>query len=474
MTLFAIIAAIVGLVWGTYFVLRGSLVVGSTLYLIVASVLGYDFLHFDVGGISMSMDRLLLLWAIGSFAVQWRLGRTTPKPITRDEIIMFSFFGLLCFNTFTHDFRNHDPGQVPIVQHLINGYLIPLILYWIVRQSTVTRRDVEVSQLLMIVFGVYLAFTAFFEVTQTWSMVFPKYIADPTIGIHFGRARGPFLQSVRLGVYLTAAWFMAWMLLNWQGRFGRRGQLIGIVLLPIFLGSLYVTYTRSVWMGVALIVALTTFATLHGRTRWAAIACMMFAGLAVVAVKGDKLVSFQREYSAAETRESTSMRGSFAYVSWLMFKERPISGFGFGHFSRENQRFLNDRALPLRHEAIRGYIHHNTFLSLLVDLGLFGLLLYGLLLYRWGRGAWQLWCNQRAPDWMRSHGLLMLGFMIAYMVQMLFHEVSYSPMENGILYLLAGLTAALRSQQEPAMSTPRATGQFESPSPFWRLANSPR
>jgi hypothetical protein len=44
------------------------------------------------------------------------------------------------------------------------------------------------------VFGLYLSVTAVFEITKQWSLVFPGFIGDPKIGIHFGRARGPMLQ----------------------------------------------------------------------------------------------------------------------------------------------------------------------------------------------------------------------------------------------------------------------------------------
>ncbi len=46
-------------------------------------------------------------------------------------------------------------------------------------------------------------------------------------------------------------------------------------------------------------------------------------------IVGPNLVAFKREYSEAETRESTYMRAAFAYVSWQMFLDRPIEGFWF-------------------------------------------------------------------------------------------------------------------------------------------------
>ena len=53
------------------------------------------------------------------------------------------------------------------------------------------------------------------EMAKLWGLVFPRFIGDPTIGIHFGRARGPMLQSVRLGVACSPVW-PRW----WSTRFG--------------------------------------------------------------------------------------------------------------------------------------------------------------------------------------------------------------------------------------------------------------
>ena len=49
----------------------------------------------------------------------------------------------------------------------------------------------ELGQLLVtiVAMGVYLSCTAMLEAGHVWSFVFPRYIADPNLGIHFGRAR---------------------------------------------------------------------------------------------------------------------------------------------------------------------------------------------------------------------------------------------------------------------------------------------
>ena len=43
--------------------------------------------------------------------------------------------------------------------------------------------------------GFYLGLTGIFEYLQLKQFVFPSYIMNPWIGVHWGRARGPFMNS---------------------------------------------------------------------------------------------------------------------------------------------------------------------------------------------------------------------------------------------------------------------------------------
>ena len=166
--------------------------------------------------------------------------------------------------------------------------------------------------------------------------------------------------------------------------------------------------------------------------------------LLVVAIKRDKLIAFQRDTTtAADTEQSTYMRASFAYVSWLMFQDRPLTGVGFGQFPQESIHYLGDRRTSLKLEQIRGYIHHNTYLSLLVELGIFGLLLNLAVFACWLTQAWKLWRDRQLPFWVRTHGLLFLAVIACHAIQMLFREVSYAPIENGLIFFIAGTTSSL-------------------------------
>ncbi len=439
-------------IWSLWLVPRASLLVLAATYLIAASVAGYDIWNMHVG-VSLSVDRIVLIMLFGCFAVHQFTRRTEKRDVPASEWILFGFLALLLVNTFAHDWQRSAPEQVPIVPHLVDGYLIPLFLYWVARHAVTRQKDVDAIYVMFTLLGVYLSITALCEITGAWGLVFPRKIADPLLGIHFGRARGPFLQSVRLGIYLLCCLSMNWTLLIWRNRFGRYGQALGIVLTPLFAAAIGATLTRSIWMGFGLAAAILIGLTWQGRWRRAAFLGMFFAAVLVLVIGKNGLVAFKRETTAQDTKQSTSMRAVFAYVSYLMIKERPIAGFGFGHFPSEKDKYLNDRATRLEMETIRGYIHHNTYLSIFVELGVFGFALMCALWTAWIVRGYRLWSDVMAPDWMRGQALVFLMLVAVYLVQMIFHEVTYSTVENGLLFMLAGLTSGMVSAREPAATS---------------------
>lgn len=450
MYLVVTLAAVAGLLWAGVAALRGSLLAGCTVYLVLAAFGGQDFLEFSLAGIHISPDRVFLVGLLGAWLAQRWLGRTDSKPVGPGDVLLGAFFAVLLVGTFTSDWRTTSPYVSPVLPHLINGYLIPLVLFWIARQSAHDKASVGRVHVGLALFGVYLVGTALAEWLGLWGLVVPRYIADPELGVHFGRARGPMLQAATFGYYLVACLLATWIFLAWRAPWGRMGRLLAVGLLPLYGLAMFATSTRSVWVGGGLVVGLVVALTLQGAWRPVLLGGLVVGALGLVAVKGDGLVAFKRDgLSAEDTRESTWMRVKFAYVSWQMFQDRPLRGHGFGQFPDKSRYYLSDRESGLYLETIRGYINHNTILSLLVDVGLAGPLLFLALLAWWGRTAGRLWRATGAPAWVRGHALLTLGTLSAYGVQIMFRECTYTPLENGLLFLMAGTSVGLAARWLP-------------------------
>ncbi len=433
-------------VWAVIVLLRGSVFLSTALFLVATSCLPAEFFSFDAAGLTWTLDRLWFLALVTQAAIRWYRGDQSFTRLAPPDVAIGLFALWLVVRTITQPLGISVPGQAPTLMHLVNGYLIPFVLYALLRTSKLDPLQLRSALIVIVLLGLYLGATALFEVAKLWGLVFPRFIADPDLGIHFGRARGPMLQSVRLGIVLLACWVPMFVYTVWL-KPGSRFQWAALAIsLPIMWGAIGVTYTRSIWLALAAVVFLLVICCLRGLPRRAAVMAMLGAGMLVVLIKGPDLIAFKREFSAAETRESTYMRAAFAYVSVEMFKDRPVAGFGFNQFQVYNLPYLSDRSTNIRLESIRGYVHHNGYLSLLVDLGIVGFALYGFVALTYAFQAWALWQSQAVPKWARGLGLVALAVGIAHLIQMAFHEVSFSSIENGFLFSIFGLIVAANEQ----------------------------
>jgi O-antigen ligase len=435
-----VVGLVAAAVWAAAFALRAPLMAACLAFLLLAVCFGHEFLHFDLGPLPLTLDRVWIGVLLGTFLVQWRLGRTEPKPMARVDFVLLAFLTLVTASTLLAGATDESNMAGSPLWHLVVGYLFPAVLYFVARQSALSEARVSMLHGFLAMFGVYLGLTGIAEMTGQWSLVFPKYIADPNIGLHFGRARGPMVQSVSYGLYLGICTVA---MLVWMQRFGRAGKLVLLLLAPLPLGAAALTLTRSVWLGTGLALFLFAALVLKDWVRKLVLFSAIGAAAIVVVANFDRFTAFKREGTADDTRSSAASRASFAYVSWQMFQDRPLLGFGFGGFPEAKLPYLDDRTTSLNLEIIRPLAHHNTYLSLLVELGAVGFLLYVVLLGLWVSFGWRLARGHRRPAWVQAHGVLLLCALATYAVQMMFHDVSFTSIDNGVIFLLAGTAVGL-------------------------------
>jgi O-antigen ligase len=168
------------------------------------------------------------------------------------------------------------------------------------------------------------------------------------------------------------------------------------------------------------------------------------AGVLLAAATWSEVVDLRREGTASDAEHSVGQRESFTYVSWQMFKDHPLLGVGFGRFYDRKLPYLSDRSQDFELESLRPLHHHNTLLCILTETGLVGLAAFVALLAAWARSGWSLVRSDDQPAWARSHGVLMLAVLVAYLSSAVFHDLTLLPTQQWLLFTLAGLTANLR------------------------------
>ncbi len=436
MDFFAAIGGTLALVWGAVLLRFGGLLAGCLLVLLTGICFGHPFFNVSLGPLPVTIDRVLLGLLLVLTLVYRRLGWIEPKPFTKADWALVGFTAALVVSTLTSDWQIKKSQPLASLLFL---YLVPLALYWIVRQVAVTERALWGLFAALGVFGLYLAVTAIAETHQVWALVYPSYIASPEFLEFFGRGRGPLLNPAGSGILQGLC--LAGALMCWP-RLNRVGQLLVLALMPLFAWGIYSTFTRSAWLGAALGTFVIIALSLPRVWRSAVIGTIVLASLPIVAMNWDSLLAFKRdkELSAEEAAESARLRPILAVVAWHMFQDRPLLGCGFGQYAIECRPYLSDRSTDLPLEKVRPYVQHNVLLALLAETGLVGASLFVILIVLWLRQAWRLWRCPQAPAAFRQCGLLFMAFFGVWFPNAMFQDVLIIPMINMLLLFVAGLT----------------------------------
>jgi hypothetical protein len=272
----AIVAGIVGLIWGTIVLRRGGLLAGCLAVLLAGTCFSVPFFKLDLGPVPITAERVLLVVLVAQYLLWRRFGWADPKPMGKAEFILLALLGVLTFSTFSGDWhiRNSQP-----LSWLIISYLMPAVLYWVARETKYTQQAVLAMFACLALMGVYLALTALAEYFKLWSLVFPRYIVTSAAQaeVEFvGRGRGPLLNPIANGILLAIG---LGSVLMWWPRLGRAGQLTLPVIVLLFSAAFYCSLTRSVWMGGLLTLGLAVGLSLPWKWRWSIFGAAVVAGV---------------------------------------------------------------------------------------------------------------------------------------------------------------------------------------------------
>jgi O-antigen ligase len=248
---------------------------------------------------------------------------------------------------------------------LASKLIVPLALFHLAGLVFTDERRFRQFEIFSLVVLAYLSFTAIAFLCGAYSLIFPKFILDASLGFHASRARGPLLQAVANGVSLNMLGLLALHAY-------RRGSVKGAKM-AVLLGSLpfaiLATMTRSVWLSFAgsLVALIFVSKNRHSRKRELLRVCL---GLVLIVGVGLTVVLNSDEFASTlsdrlEERGPVDFRAAVYAGGWQMFLERPLTGWGFHRMPAELPQYVsgyNEKVL----------YPHNTYLELLVEGGVLG------------------------------------------------------------------------------------------------------
>jgi O-antigen ligase len=318
-----------------------------------------------------------------------------------------------------------DPFDAQIWSIIASKFIVPFVLFHIavlVFRSAVQRKHFEVF---VIVALAYLMFIAIAFLADARSLIYPRFILDESLGFHADRARGPFLQAVANGVSLNILGILVVALPQ------ERRTIVRLLWLVLPLAVL-ATMTRAVWISFAVSTIILGFRLVERRLQ-AACALLVAAGILVGLAIGISDHSLKSAlWDRTGERGPVAARLSVYDAGWAMFQERPFTGWTAGGMYAELARRMEGYHL-------RTFYVHNTYLALLVEFGVPGLALYGILFFNLFRLAWRGPLGESGPvASLRKVWPIVLS---VYLFNAFFVDMAYQ-FVIGLMFTVAGMLCA--------------------------------
>lgn len=306
--------------------------------------------------------------------------------------------------------------------------LIPFVLFCL---APIVYRRARARRFLLgtlIVVGAYIGLTNLFESLGITALVFPKYISDPNVGLHFGRARGPFVEAVADGLSLYMCGVAAAIGLTvWKKRWVQSACILVIGLAGL---GILLTVTRAVW--VAAVAGTLAVMLVMKPTRRYVLPAVAVGALGVFLAfqlvpglqsKADTRIQDERSVWDRYNTNSAALR---------IVEAHPLFGVGWQTFPAKGADYMRQAdTYPLTGATLEV---HNVFLSHAAELGLVGSLLWSVALFAAVGGA----IVRRGPPELAPWRAGLLAVFIAFLVVANFGPLSY-PLPNALLWTWAGI-----------------------------------
>jgi putative inorganic carbon (HCO3(-)) transporter len=378
---------------------------------------------------------LFAILGVGPMLLHRFAHRLPMFKVTRETTALF-FMGAVMLATVP--FSIWPGGAVTTFIEIFSKVLIVFVL---MMNTVTTPKRLQQMTALMFLAGGYIAARGVFDYIRGVNLVEGGRLAGPVGGI-FGNPNDLALNMVALLPLAIVTAFARRNSVPWRA--------IGAIAALLMMAT--IVFTKSRGGMIALAVMIVALVLLSFRVR-----PMLAVGLFVGALVAGPFVPdsfYDRMYSIISPEADAEFTGSREARTTVMkeglrvFAERPLTGVGAGQFVNYN---FEGRVERWRQT-------HNSLIQVAADLGIFGLLAFGYLIYRGIRTA--IWLrrvlgpqpSRRPPseasqvlppaerDTLHDHAIAMGAALFGWFAAAMFASVAYS----WTFYYLLALSVASR------------------------------
>lgn len=423
-----------------FYSLQGDLLTAILAWMITLIVLHEEFWRMTVPFFfALTIPRIgivVLVALLGGmfFAGRIRLRHAWPASGYIAAVAVYFFFSALVSGFETR-------SVVSVHYRLIGGYLFPFAVFGLVLHAFHSERDFRRLAVFFAVISVYLTFTGWCEQFKIGALIWPRFINDPSVGIHWGRVRGPFVMSAAMGLALVYCYFNNLVL----ARNIERGRWLLYLLNLLMAPVIFWTKTRSVWLSFVLCLGIWAAYSRRRTSRAVSVSLLLAAALLIAVLNMNNFLSEDRAKGGLTDTEPLLLRIGLAQMTWEIVKEHPLLGIGFGHFRDLAPDFARDPSSPFYAFGTTA-LEHNNLLSIVAETGVVGLVLYIVMMVSIVRVSTQLFRKlpPKGPG-LISRDLLVLYWILtaAYFIDGTFRETSDNPFANSLFFGLSAIPLAL-------------------------------
>ena len=420
--------------------LWGDLTFGLLIWLFAAIFLGKEFFFISIPGIpDIYLERLVFIVLLPVFIYQLWMGRERILTNTVIDYLMVLLLGILLVSMSITGFLSVTREELQPFSVFLSGFLFTFFFFYFGKTVLYTERRIRILLWSFFFLLFYLVILSYLEHFKISNLIFPKYITNPLLGIHYGRARGPFLTAPVNGWIILSLFFLT---LFWRSRIQSEGMRVWMILVLLAtIPALFYTYTRAVWLSFLLAPLVIFFFSKRMVFGVRFLVFPLVLLILYVFVNWQNIVSQERELGGVYQVSEVEDRVALYEGTKAIFAEHPFFGVGFGRFGRE-ANFYSAR-LGLRNQ-IGATSQHNIFFSLVSEVGLVGLIPFMLILFFPLRYSVILF-RRLGEEGLISRDLVIIfwAMMVVYLINASFIQTQYFTGANSFIFIWIGVIVGL-------------------------------
>jgi len=219
------------------------------------------------------------------------------------------------------------------------------------------------------------------------------------------------------------------------------GDLLYLLIVVLFFIALITTYSRSAWLSLA--IGVVSLFALAGKIKRLFFIGILFGVVLLIITLSNEMffkALAKRITSITDitTNASNMIRITLAKGCIEMFKDSYFMGFGF-----RSSMALMSGYVDLTKTL--GIVHtHNLFLTMLAEIGVFGLLLFLSMLFSFLRQGWRLIALKDTDEELRYYVIILMSYIVTLLT---FYQFYPTGLHENLLWFCFGGIMALKNIQ---------------------------